>query len=104
MSDKVEIKDLPDPEDYLADMGENALFGLYMRVYWQYMELAQKNTDALAEQGFKQLDQYRTLNDIIQQTESAWEQWLARAVEQLPEWASDILAEIDQALEDASNG
>ncbi len=97
---ELDIGTLQDPEDYLAEHGEYALFGLYMRLYWQYMEALQKHSDAL-DGVFRDgtYEEHQKVNAILAKNESVYESWIARAVEQLPEWAIDLLADIDVMLE-----
>lgn len=87
MDKPIDINTLADPRDYHALFGDYALFGLYMRVYWESLELGEK---VLANRSDKKL---------LAEHQS-YENWLGVATDTLPEWAIDILHDIDAALDE----
>jgi hypothetical protein len=91
--DTIDISTLQDPQDCLQEHGEYALFGLYMRVYWESLEIG----DSMLE--IKTLAPNQPRVDKLFAKLQNYENWLGLARERLPEYAITILAEIDAVLE-----
>lgn len=82
-NERLDIDSLPDPEDYLAEMGTYALVGLYLHVYMAFVNMTFENTKLFADMDSEQAGRAAKL---LLQKENAYEAWMARAEEQLPEW------------------
>jgi hypothetical protein len=74
-----------DPRKILAAFGAHALLGLYIKIWWDSLALGEK---LIANYDIVTAAEYQNC-----------ENWLGIAAEILPEWATDILADIDAALE-----
>lgn len=91
MPEKIDITTLQDPRDYLAEHGAYALVGLYMRTYWESLEIGDKlSVKVLDSEGRAALIKHY----------QDYQNWLGIAADLLPEWATDMLADIDVMLEE----
>lgn len=83
----IDIATLQDPRDFVAAHGEYALVGLYFRIYWESLELGEKVLGKPVRMEF--IEEYQS-----------YQNWLGIAADLLPEWAIEMLADIDVMLED----